>query len=607
MCGIAGYIGNSQLEENKVENCLKSLSRRGPDSSGVKNSTSSDKFISLLHTRLSIIDTNEQSNQPFIVGDWTIVFNGELYNYLEIRKELEHAGVVFRTKSDTEVFLQAFIFYGESAFSRFEGMWAAAIYKCGQDRVLLTRDRFGEKPLYYLQDSTGIFFASEVKALSAISGKNFEINYAQIKRYIVNGYRSLYKSDELFFQDILEVPIASFGYISFAQKVLWKKYWTPKLDTIDIDFQSAIEILKDKLFNAVSLRLRSDVPLAFCLSGGIDSGGLASIASKVCGYNVSSFSIIDTDSRYNELENINSVVTDLECASFKHTLSYHENFFDRLKMLISYHDAPIATLSYYIHAYLSEEISRQGYKVAISGSGADELFSGYYDHFNLHLATQHGGRSHPSLLADWRKHILPIVRNPYLQDPDLFLKRPDFRGHIYLDREKFIPLLKDDFTEDFYEQNFCDDLLRNRMLNELFHEGIPVILHEDDCNSMFYSIENRSPYLDRDLFEFAYSLPTEYLIKDGYAKYPLREALAGILVDSVRLDRTKKGFNASLESILDLGSPITRDILLEDSPLFDIIDREKFEQLLSMKNLSNSYSKFFFNIINVKIFLELFS
>ena len=155
------------------------------------------------------------------------------------------------------------------------------------------------------------------------------------------------------------------------------------------------------------------------------------------------------------------------------------------------------------------------------------------------------------------------------------------------------------------ETVYADSLLRSRMMNELFHEGTRAILHEDDLNSMFYSIENRSPYLDSKLYEMAYSIPNEHLIQDGYGKYILREAVKGILNEKVRTDRKKVGFNASFNSLVDLGKEENRDYLLEDGPIFELIDRDKMEPLLSMNPMPNSYSKFMFYFLSAKIFLEL--
>jgi asparagine synthase (glutamine-hydrolysing) len=174
-----------------------------------------------------------------------------------------------------------------------------------------------------------------------------------------------------------------------------------------------------------------------------------------------------------------------------------------------------------------------------------------------------------------------------------------------LDNDVFKGLLKSDFSEGFFENHFCDSLLRNRMMNEMFHEAIPVILHEDDSNSMYYSIENRSPYLDSKLFDFAYSIPSEYLIKNGYGKYILREAVKGVLNETVRTDRQKKGFNASIHSLVDLNKKENREYLLDEGMIYDFVHRDKIEELLNSNQRSNSYSKFLFSFINAKMFLEL--
>jgi len=183
---------------------------------------------------------------------------------------------------------------------------------------------------------------------------------------------------------------------------------------------------------------------------------------------------------------------------------------------------------------------------------------------------------------------------------------PDYREHVYDNSSEFAGLLNVPFGEKFTEEYFTGNLLRNRMLNELFHESIPVILHEDDLNSMFYSIENRSPFLDSKLFEFACSIPDEYLIQDGYGKYILRESMKGILNDTVRLDRQKKGFNASINSLFDFSDSEVSDYFLEpESPIFELIKREEVSKLLSLNPAPNHYSKFLFNFINAKIFLEI--
>ena len=196
------------------------------------------------------------------------------------------------------------------------------------------------------------------------------------------------------------------------------------------------------------------------------------------------------------------------------------------------------------------------------------------------------------------------VQNPVLQDPMVFRDRPAERGHIYLNRDAFNALLREPCREEFGEAAFSANPLRNRMMNELFAEAVPVILREDDLNSMRWSVENRSPYLDRALVEFAYTIPNELLIENGYVKWPLRAAAQGVLNDQVRLDKRKRGFNASIDSLLDRNDPQVVERLLAPGPVFDIVRREAVEEFLRGDLKDNSFSKFAFSFVAAKLFLE---
>lgn len=603
MCGIAGYIGRKQIAQTRIEETLRLMRNRGPDHRDYQSFLDGGTNIYLLHSRLAIIDLEERSNQPFTIGNATIIFNGEIYNYIELREELRKSGVTFKTKSDTEVLLQSYLMYGEDCVQRFEGMWSFAIYDSNSGVLFLSRDRFGEKPLYLCPGSDGTYFGSEVKFIRAMRGEGLSINHRHLLRYMVNGYKSLYKTEETFFEGIKELPLATNLTIDADLNEREQRYWTPLYRPVERTPRQSVEEFKDHLLESIKIRLRADVPIAFCLSGGIDSSSLVSIAAKSFNYDVATFSIIDSDERYNERDNIQETLNDLNC---KHTLIDvpRTGFFQRLADLIAYHDTPVSTISYYVHSLLSESISKQGFRVVCSGTGADELVTGYYDHFNLYLYEMRNRANHPMYLQEWKQNILRYVRNPYLKDPNLYFRDQGFRDHIFLDSELFSTYLKPEFHEAFSETTYCESLLRNRMMNEMFHESTRVILHEDDLNSMRYSVENRSPYLDRRLFEFSYSIPTEHLIQNGYGKYILREAVKGIVNEKVRTDPKKVGFNASINSLVDFSNRRNRDYLLADSRIFEFVRRERIEQLISKRAMSNSYSKFIFSFINAKIFLE---
>lgn len=279
----------------------------------------------------------------------------------------------------------------------------------------------------------------------------------------------------------------------------------------------------------------------------------------------------------------------------------------RLRQLVRQHDAPVYTISAYIQWLLMEQVDEAGYRVAFSGAGADELVSGYYDHYLMYLSELGGSPEYPAALAAWTEHVKPVVRNPFLSNPHLFDDNWNFRDHIFLKNDVWSGYMVDSFSEEFTETAFSTSLLRNRMMNEMFHEGTRVILHEDDLNAMYFSIENRSPFLDRNLFEFCYSIPNHHLVRDGYNKAVLRDAIRGIAPDCVVDQRRKVGFNAPILSFLDADNPIVVDELMADSPVFDVIRRDKIAELLQQRELPNSASKFLFYFVSVKMFLEEFS
>lgn len=647
MCGIAGYFGTEPPPPPRVERCLRLMHRRGPDAAGsYRFTTPTGRHAVLLNTRLAIIDLDVRANQPFRVGSQVLVYNGELYNYVELRNAAEERGQRFETQSDTEVLLRTLVQFGPQGLDRCEGMWAFAVLNEADGSLLLCRDRFGEKPLYLFRDATGLFFGSEIKFLAALRGKPFETNHEHLYRYLVNGYKALYKIGDTFFLGVAELPPATVLRVDAEGGETSWRYWSPEFAPVEgIAYEGAVELVREALVRSVKRRLRSDVPLAFCMSGGVDSNALISTAKRLLGYDVHGFTVMSDDARYDERAEIETAVREL---GIRHTSIpiTADRFRENMAELVRQHDAPVFTISYYIHWLLMSEISRAGYRIAISGTGADELFTGYYDHHNLFLYEMRDRPEFEPALAAWMRHIAPLVRNPYLQNPRLYFEDAGTRKHIYLDAENFAGYLTRDWREAFAETEYTPSTLRNRMLNELFHESVPVILHEDDLNAMYFSIENRSPFLDRGLFEMACRIPTRFLVRDGFAKIVLRDAMRGVVPEAVLNNRRKVGFNAPVTSFLRIDQPDVRDYLLAPSPIFNHVRRDKIEKLLApyaaatgepratggtlgatggsagppvpsestsggtsgwpQPQLPNSQSKFLFNFLNAKLFLEEF-
>jgi asparagine synthase (glutamine-hydrolysing) len=586
------------------------MEHRGPDNRAHRRWRTPDgRHVDLLHARLNIIDLDPRSDQPLQVGSKWIAYNGELYNYVELKEELTREGVSFRTRSDTEVLLTSLEQSGWGALDDCEGMWAFAVYDEADGTLGLSRDRFGEKPLYLYRDDGELYFGSEVKFIGAMLGRRLDVNQHQLYRYLVNGYKALYKGGDTFFEGVSELTPGTTLMVGPDGRERVEAYWDrkPRPQLEGMTRHEAVEGTRERLIRSVELRLRADVPLAFCMSGGIDSVSLISVAKRVFDYDVHGFTIVNSDERYEEQDMVDAAVAEL---GLRHTSIPVEttDFLPRLRRLVRHHDAPVYTITYYAHWLLMQSIAEHGYRISVSGSAADELFSGYYDH---HLAYLHEVREEPALATAsrdaWIEHVQPVVRNPFLQNPDYFSEDPARREHIYLEANQFAGYLNAEFEECFAEERLTDDLLRNRMLNELFYEAVPVILHEDDLNAMYFSIENRSPFLDRELFEFSSTIPTRHLIRDAFAKSVLRDSMRGIVPDPILDNRRKVGFNAPILDYLDLDDPEAREFLLDESPIFDHVRREKIAELLEADWLPNSQSKFLFYFASAKMFLEEFA
>ncbi len=607
MCGIAGYFGPKKIEQGRIDRALGLMARRGPDGQNARQiDLDQEKNCALLHSRLSIIDLEARSDQPFAYKNLILSYNGEIYNYLEVRTELQKLGHVFETESDTEVLIHALEEWGKEALNKVEGMFAFALLDTRTGKLLLARDPFGEKPLFIYQPAPGeIYFGSEVKLLAALSEKKFTPNINHISRFLVNGYKALYKTPERFFVEVKDVPAGSCLEIDTRGNFVQQRYWHPNMDVDqDMSFEQATARTRELFIRSMELRLRADVPLAFCLSGGIDSNSLISIARRELDYDVHGFTILNKDSRYEEQDMIDVAVNELGVKHHGEPIST-DNFLGNLKELVRYQDAPVATISFYLNWLLQEKIAAHKYRISVSGTAADEIFSGYFDHQLFYMHDIKDDPEHLKLsIENWKRDVGPIVRNPLLQDPYAFIERPFERGHAYLGCEKYSSYLVQPWSEPFEEIYYRDGLLQNRMMNEIFHEVTPVVMHQEDLNAMYHSIENRSPFLDRDLFEFAHSIPAKHLVKDGKAKMVLREAMRGIVPDPILDNKRKVGFNAPIHDLLDVDNQEVREEVLKDSPIWDVVRKEPIKEMIENKDSPNSDSKFIFSFLGCKIFLE---
>lgn len=605
MCGIAGYYGTKKINQLRLKSCLKLMKNRGPDSQNIYR-YENKKNLYFLHSRLSIIDLDKRSDQPFISKNLVLIFNGEIYNYIELRKKISHK-FKFKTQSDTEVIIAYYELYGEKCFDFFDGMWSLAIFDKAKNEIILSRDRFGEKPLYIYKDKKGIYFGSEIKYIKSLTNYKFKINYQKIQKFLQFGYKSIFKDNKSFFENIYHLKQGS--YLKYnIKRTINKTYWNFKSKLVlNKSLKNLIKIYKKKYIESLKIRLRSDVPIALCLSGGIDSATIAGITKKKLNKSLETFSIIDEkDSRYDESESIRKISKKLKLKSNFIKIKNKLNF-NRLTKQISYHDSPIFTITNYLQNFLAEKISKKNFKVVLSGSGADEIFSGYYDHQLMYLyEVRNNKKLFKSHFKSWEKNVLPKIRNKYFKDPYLFYKNKSERSYIYDHNKELKKFFKKPKKNTFSEVKYVYSLLKNRMLNETFSENVPIFTHSEDLNFMQYSVENRSPYLSRSLFELSYKTPAKYLMNNGYTKYLLRKIGSSYVPKDIITDKQKKGFNASINSLINLRSKKFLNFVNKKSKIYKILNKKEIIDEIQRGNNENYFSKFIFSFISVKIFLDLY-
>jgi asparagine synthase (glutamine-hydrolysing) len=613
MCGIAGYIGNKSLKKNNISNLLKLMKNRGPNSQKyLRKKISSKFFFNFFFSRLSIIDMNKRSNQPFKYKNLTLIFNGEIYNYKELKIILKKKNYIFYTNSDTEVLIKSIHCWGNKAFTKLEGMWSLVYYDESKNKTFFCRDRFGEKPFHYLIKNNEIYFGSEIRFIKEIINFKLSINYELIRKFISFGYKILFHSNETFFNEIKRLEPATYIEINHKNnKIIQKKYWDiskVKVKKLTND-NEIINKVKKSIINSLKMRLRSDVPIAFCLSGGVDSNILASFSKKILNYKVKTFSVLSKDKFYNENKNIFKSLSNLKVDhNFINFDQGKINFLKLLTRMINTYDQPVITLTSMLHWKLMEKIKQKNYKVCISGIGGDELFTGYYHHYVLMIKYLKNLKQKKLFIKNWEKFIKPLTRNKLINKSTYDSKQNENLYTFQYQKFKSDLLLKNnkEFLKNFTKIKYSNDNFKNKLLSEMFNEVIPTILYQDDINAMNFSIENRSPFLDTKILKLALQIPSEKLIKYGFTKWFLRKAgsQSKTVSDDIMFDNKKIGFNLSLRTLLKNQKNIIYKLLKRDSKIYNIIDKKKFLKLFNKDNFDGDENNFIFNVISVKIFLK---
>ena len=606
MCGIAGYIGKDKINSKELNLLKRKMKNRGPDNFGSNIALLENINVYLFHSRLNIVDLTNKANQPFIINNYLIIFNGEIYNFKKLKSELIKKGYSFKTNSDTEVLLTMYIEYKEKCVSFFRGMWAFCIWDMKKKIFFLSRDSFGEKPLFFLKNKKNFYFGSEVKYIKTLLNKKLEVNQELIKKSLLYGYKSIHKNNQTYFKNIYSVNPGESLILDYKLNLKVKKIenFNPRKikENNKLKDKHIINNIKNLVVKSVKETTVSDVPVAISLSSGIDSSVILGILSKKLKLNIKAFSLIDRG-KYNEKYLIEKNVKKNKISCDYVDIDYSE-FISKLKSIIDYQDQPISTITYFAQNQLMKEVSKKKYKVILSGSGADEMFAGYYDHFRQ-LATSLNKKQINEYFLYWKKFYLTKINNKRLKNFFHYKKNPRDKTLIYDYNDKINSYIKFNYKYQITEKKFYKSLLRNRMLNELFFEITPATLRHEDLNCMQYSIENRSPFLDMDILNFMNTVPSSKLIQKGYLKYFLRTAFKDILLKDIYSNRDKIGFNASLKFFLkEENKKKLKDFFLKDKVMKKFVDMKKIYSLVQDVNRNSTLDKFLFNVMNIKLFLE---
>jgi len=543
MCGIAGIIdctGRPVLQE-ELKQMTDAIAHRGPDGEGFFIADN----VGFGHRRLAVIDLSNAAAQPMCRFGLTITYNGEIYNYIELRKELEQHAISFSTQSDTEVVLAAYHVWGKKCVQHFNGMWAFAIYDEARKEIFISRDRFGEKPLYYLHQNQRFIFCSEIKGILAVAS-SVACNEEMAKAYLQFGIAEHQR--QTFFHQIFKLPPShSFSIHLSSGKIDEQAYYDMPMPAAitTVSEKEAIEGLAYWMTESISIRLRSDVAVGVCLSGGIDSSAIAGIAATLLhelgGKSLSAITATTKDARTNEAPYAN-MVADVHQLDW-HAVSVDDNAAAlHLSNLIAVQDEPFVSPSVGMQYLVMQQAKKTGLKVLMDGQGADELLLGYPAHIPAKLKANTTLRLAKQIMHNSNIGLTTLIR--------LLLSESAPTLRLQYNRQ-----LMKSLGWKMEQSALATDLVEKAAAAQktglsatrkfaLQYGSLPSLLRYEDHNAMHFSVETRLPFLDHRLMEYVVNLPDVWLYKNGWSKYLLRKVLEPKLPPAVAWRRNKIGFEA---------------------------------------------------------------
>lgn len=576
MCGIAGIISKdkSPVKEESLKKMTDKMSHRGPDAEGLFI----HRNLGLGHRRLSIIDVSDSANQPFFLEDkYVMVFNGAIYNYVEIREELTQHGYSFKTTSDTEVLIASYDFWGKECVTRFNGMWSFAIFDIRENILFCSRDRFGIKPFYYYTDNEKFVFASEIKPILEIE-KVEKANLQTLLQYLVVNVSD--QTHETFFENILKLPGSHNLVYDLNTNLfnIYKYYDIPyKKEINNLNLEESIHLFEKEFENSIKLRLRSDVKIGSALSGGLDSSYVVSVASNILrnSDDDKKFTAITVGSMDNDNDESDLARITTRTLGINHDIitPKSDEFKDTFEEVIWKHEEPFGGTSIYMQKFLMKEANKLGIKVFLGGQGADEVLLGYSRYTAAYLRS-HNLFNKVKFLRNVRSHYnISITEGiaTYFYFSNFFVKKFRFKMRGKILKNKYFNLI------DFAVSKSLTKSYKNifeLQKHEIFWCQLPELLKWEDKNSMAYSIESRLPFLDYKLIETCLSINNNYKIREGWSKYILRKNLEKFLPDEITYNKRKIGF----EPPVKYWWPRSEEILkvINNSQIINEISKKKF-------------------------------
>ena len=658
MCGITGIFSRQgiRIDPALLQKMTNSIRHRGPDDEGYffadtasnrcEQRSGNDSIpaakanyphlaapfqegynLGLGYRRLSIIDLSPAGHQPMSNAEGTVwlIFNGEIYNYIELREQLIAKGYSFRTKTDSEVIIHSYEEWGKECLSHFNGMWAFALWDARSKSLFCARDRFGVKPFYFVKNEKTFAFASEIKALLLHPDVIRKANHQIVYDYLA--YAVIDHGNETFFSDIQQLPPSHYLFVDAAGEFTTRRYYTLHCNSNlghyrEPESKKHAEKFRELLFDSIKLRLRADVPLGSCLSGGLDSSTIVCMANSLMfkdgvidrtliGEHQKTFTAVYDDATYSERPFVDKVIA-LTNAEPHFVRPDGNTLWDELRRVVYHQDEPFNSTSVYAQWNVMRLASEQHITVMLDGQGGDELLGGYAWHVPIYQAELLRTMRFGTLLKELAATSSITQRSVPRQLVELLGKA----GRSILPQsayEFFAPgfgLMNREFSSAYKRTSAVllkrNDNLQERLLQEETAFNLQQLLHYEDRNSMAFAIEARVPFVDYRVVEYAMSIPASFKIHNGWSKYPLRCAGEGILPKEIQWRKDKMGFVTPQHDWMRMLLPKIRSLLL-DEPLrsSQFLNRASLEKELKADHPTIA-NNVLWQIINLEMWMRVF-